>query len=186
MHVRNFSQYYSILKKFVLLLPCSQYQTTQWSLKPIGYCDRLCPSKSGSLYLVSVHFGKFLSLLSSYHHRYLLIYSSTICFHVLYNMFPLIYICQWGGMERKWVTVSTNCCLWRVYPTHLEVCVNSSTFICSCLNPSPKKQCYKGDNQLLWVSCCLALDGLLQTFDHLGCQFMFVNFMKYKCTHDFL
>jgi hypothetical protein len=31
-------------------------------------CDRLCLAKSGSLYQVSVRFGKFLFLLSSYHH----------------------------------------------------------------------------------------------------------------------
>ena len=48
-------------------------ERSQRSLKPMGYRDRLCPSKSGSLYLVSVRFGKFLSLLSSYQHRYLFI-----------------------------------------------------------------------------------------------------------------
>ena len=81
-------------------MPCSQYWTTQRSLKPIGYRDQLCPSKSGLLYLVSICFGKFLSLLSSYHHWYLLIYSSTICFHVSYDMFPLIYMSvRWNGMQ---------------------------------------------------------------------------------------
>src|SRR5208282_145472 len=46
-----------------------QAEKSQRSLKPIRYRDRLSLSKSGSLYIVSVCFGKFLSLLFSYHHH---------------------------------------------------------------------------------------------------------------------
>ena len=50
------------------------------SLNPIGYRDRLCPSKSESLYPLSVRFGKFLPLLFSYHHHHHTFNcNSTIC-----------------------------------------------------------------------------------------------------------
>ena len=77
-------------------------------------------SKSGSLYLVSIRFGKFLSLLSSYTTNPLVQYIFMHCI-ICVNWFCTIY------MSVRW---------------------NNNA---------------KGDDQLLWVSCSLTLDGLLQT-----------------------